>query len=655
MTREKGGRHRQPFLYDVSTSMEGYAYITSSSYDEASQESDAIRSSFFTHYLISGMRGPADANLDGKVTLNEAYEFAYDETLQRTEKSKAGPQHPAYDIRLKGSGDLVFTDLRTSSSVLQLAPTISGRIFINDARGHLLVELYKNSGKKLEIGLEPGQFEVIVHTPAGVSAGKVTLNEGGVTELSENGLNDAKMLAGRLRGRTSVAGADSYAYIPLNLSLLPVVSMGGGSVKSVTNCAITLLAGNTDRLYGVELSSGISTVNEKTEGGQIAAAACVGSAVDGLQLAGVANLAHRKVNGMQIAGATNIVGRNMKGIQIGGAFNTVGNDLYGLQIASAVNYIADGARALQVCGAYNQIGGSIYGCQIAGASNVVMHRLTGSQIAGAANYVHSNARGLQISGAVNMAERDMTGCQIAGAMNIVSSDCMGLRIAGAANYADEQTGFQVAGGANINRKCTGVQIAGGCNVSDRCTGFQLAPVNICGKLTGFQLGVINICDTMTGIPLGVFSYARKIPPGYRVFLDETAFFHVGIRSGADRFYSLLSFGTSTIADDAHQWSIGAGLGARLLLPRGYLAVESMANGIHDTRFWTGESSFHLRGALIYGHQFAHRFCIWGGPSLNMGVAWKSGGGKYSFLPVTYRHRLHHWRAYWPGLVAGIEL
>ncbi len=143
LIRLKGGVHRAPFLSDVSTQARGHAFLTASSADEAAQESDRVGAAFFTHYLLSGMRGAADANHDQRVTLNEAYQFAYNETLQRTETSRAGAQHPAYDIQLAGTGDLVMTDLHASGSRLVLARELSGRIYIRDAGGRLVVELHK--------------------------------------------------------------------------------------------------------------------------------------------------------------------------------------------------------------------------------------------------------------------------------------------------------------------------------------------------------------------------------------------------------------------------------------------------------------------------------------------------------------------------------
>jgi hypothetical protein len=79
-TRLKGGRRAQPFLFDDAAEITGYAFLTSSSDTEASQESDEIAASFFTHYLVSGLLGAADTTGDGKVTLNEAYQHAFAET-----------------------------------------------------------------------------------------------------------------------------------------------------------------------------------------------------------------------------------------------------------------------------------------------------------------------------------------------------------------------------------------------------------------------------------------------------------------------------------------------------------------------------------------------------------------------------------------------
>jgi hypothetical protein len=183
ITRLKGGRHRKPFLVDASSNMQGHAFLTSSSADEVAQESDGIGASFFTHYLVSGLRGAADTSADGKVTLNEAYQFAFNETLGQTTETQAGAQHPAYDINLSGTGEVVITDLRQTSSTLRLDKGLGGRFYIRNAQDQLVVELYKPHGREIELGLEPGTYEVRCELESGMLVSSAKLEDGGSVTL----------------------------------------------------------------------------------------------------------------------------------------------------------------------------------------------------------------------------------------------------------------------------------------------------------------------------------------------------------------------------------------------------------------------------------------------------------------------------------------
>ena len=177
-TRLKGGKKKLPFLIDEAYDMKGYAFMTSSSATEASQESDLIEGSFFTHYLISGMRGAADMIQDGRVTLNEAYQFTFNETLAETTKTMSGPQHPYYNIEMSGTGDVVLTDIRRGSAILVLAPEISGRIFIHDKNNSLVVELSKAAGRRIELGLDEGEYRVLNLLEGQVFESKIKLQNG---------------------------------------------------------------------------------------------------------------------------------------------------------------------------------------------------------------------------------------------------------------------------------------------------------------------------------------------------------------------------------------------------------------------------------------------------------------------------------------------
>jgi hypothetical protein len=183
-TRLKGGKKKKPFLVDEAFDMKGYAFMTSSSATEASQESDLLKGSFFTHYLVSGIRGAADLIPDGRVTLNEAYQFTFNETLAETTKTMGGPQHPYYDIEMSGTGDVVITDIRKGSAILVLEPEISGRIFIHDRKNSLVVELTKPLGRKIELGLEEGSYRVINLLEGQVFESKIMLKSDSEFTLS---------------------------------------------------------------------------------------------------------------------------------------------------------------------------------------------------------------------------------------------------------------------------------------------------------------------------------------------------------------------------------------------------------------------------------------------------------------------------------------
>lgn len=113
ITRVKGGSPAPPFALparQVSPS-EGAVFLTSSAANEDAQESDALRGSFFTHYLISGLMGAADSDGDRRVTLSEAYAFAYEGTLRASSRSLGGTQHPTFSYDLRGHEDVVLTML----------------------------------------------------------------------------------------------------------------------------------------------------------------------------------------------------------------------------------------------------------------------------------------------------------------------------------------------------------------------------------------------------------------------------------------------------------------------------------------------------------------------------------------------------------------
>jgi len=200
ITRLKGGRAHPAFLTEGVPEIKGYAFLTSSSENETAQESERLRGSFFTHALVSGLRGAADTSGDGLVTLNEAYQFAFHETLVQTTPTEGGAQHPSYDIKMAGTGEVVMTDLRQTSSSLVLGEDYEGRFFVFSSRRQLVAELYKARGRHVELGLDAGDYEVVFEEDRRRLGSKLTLAEGQHKELLLTDLRELPRQATTRRG-----------------------------------------------------------------------------------------------------------------------------------------------------------------------------------------------------------------------------------------------------------------------------------------------------------------------------------------------------------------------------------------------------------------------------------------------------------------------
>lgn len=203
-TRIKGGKARPPFRIDASSAARGHAFLTSSAANESAQESDRLGASYFTHYLVSALRGAADLSGDGRVTLNEAYQFAFAETLGRTVGTTGGAQHPSYDIQLSGTGDVVMTDMRQTSSALLLGESIDGRLYVRNGARQLVAELQKAAGRTTELALEPGTYDLWLEKDRRAYALQVPLVRGARVPLEVQRFASTTPESTRRRGESEV-------------------------------------------------------------------------------------------------------------------------------------------------------------------------------------------------------------------------------------------------------------------------------------------------------------------------------------------------------------------------------------------------------------------------------------------------------------------
>ena len=162
-TRTKGASRAPGFLEEATAevSANGEVVITSSASDEASQESDEIGGSYFTHYLLSGLRGAADESGDGEVTLEEAYRYVYHRTVAHTATTRAGAQHPGFDYDLQGSGDLVLTTMSRRGAALRFDVGQDGRFLVFDEDDQRFVaEVAVVPGRPSRLMVDAGHYRV---------------------------------------------------------------------------------------------------------------------------------------------------------------------------------------------------------------------------------------------------------------------------------------------------------------------------------------------------------------------------------------------------------------------------------------------------------------------------------------------------------------
>jgi len=76
----------------------GKVIITASSANEVSVEKDELGHGVFTYYLVQGLRGPADADADGLITVDEAYRYVSEKVPAATGQE----QHPVKKGSVEG-------------------------------------------------------------------------------------------------------------------------------------------------------------------------------------------------------------------------------------------------------------------------------------------------------------------------------------------------------------------------------------------------------------------------------------------------------------------------------------------------------------------------------------------------------------------------
>ncbi len=164
-SRTKGVEPAADFSFNSRSRLDatGVAVLASSTGSELSQESDFLRSSYFTHHLLVGLRGAADDNDDGRVSLDEAYRYTYHHTLTATAATAVGSQHVSVEVDLKGQGEIPLSYPDPASTTITLPAAAEGQVLVERLPARAVVaELHKARGAALAIAVAPGRYQVLV-------------------------------------------------------------------------------------------------------------------------------------------------------------------------------------------------------------------------------------------------------------------------------------------------------------------------------------------------------------------------------------------------------------------------------------------------------------------------------------------------------------
>lgn len=596
ITRAKGGVAVPAFMVDKSSDMKGYAFITSSTQDESSQESDKLKGSFFTHSLVSGLRGAGDASGDGKVTLSEAYQFAFNETLQKTEATMGGAQHPSRDMNLAGTGDVVMTDLRSTSAGLDLDEDVDGHLFIRDEKGELVAELYKKSGRAMSLGFPAGKYSVRLERPAEYKDASITLYDNNRARLGKKQFTavavEKTALRGEIKSERSCANGDTAK-----------CSLDSLDRNGVSRTTFGFYDRDNDPRKGVQLGLFATKTKNYMVGSQVSL---------------FVNSADKDMRGLQVTGLLNIANENIDGAQISGTVNYA-ESVDGLQL-SYINWASEKSEAAQI---------------------------------GFVNAALDTMRYLQL-GFVNASE--YSGTHV-GFVNASVGSKVQVGFVDAAKNADVQVGFvNVAvnsrvgvGFVNVSAWEGGTQV-GYVNAATKSEGRQVGFVNVCGQCEKTPVGFISVVGN------GVWSVTTSLNEMGALDLS----LHLGTAYFYTAFQVARPFekgdGFKHFED---RYESGYGIGTQFGKYGNHFELEYMLLNAYDDFSFSGDRdwNYHHRLRLGFVHKLFPGVGLAVGGTLNvvtLGYADKFWPKPWNNYHDDFGSEKHKGR-FWPGFYSGITV
>jgi hypothetical protein len=270
--RAKGMESEPGFAVSLSSdaATTGTAWLYAAADGQAALESDEIGGAIFTHFWLAGLRGAADANGDGRVTLDESFTYAYGETLLRSTRSGGVLQRPEAKLELTEASPVVLTQLSPLQARLELPRGGDALYLVYGVRSQTVVaEVYGVPDRTVRLALSPGRYVVQRRAGAHGGAAEVSLDARSERALRDEDFRafseDALALKGSLVTRPWTVMLSDAAFRGIGVDAGDELSLQLGWRDAAGAWGVTLgpVGGLEQRL------TAFNQVNEKFVGGEL--------------------------------------------------------------------------------------------------------------------------------------------------------------------------------------------------------------------------------------------------------------------------------------------------------------------------------------------------------------------------------------------------
>lgn len=256
-TGTKGLHETEPFEVNIplELSNEGSVLIASSSGLEDAHESEALGGSFFTHHFAAALRGAADRNGDGLVTVAEAFDYAKVLTIRDTAMQASAPQHPSFQVNLRGRQDLALATIAQGRTLVALEQTEGPLQLVHLDSGLIVLEV--PPGKRtMRLAVPAGRYLLRRRVGPKVLGKEFSVRSGSVVAVSETNLEvsgQENLVAKHSEPNPTTLSTLPDGFVEFQIALGvrhetgPGVQFSGGDDQDVTG-NLNIVYAFTDRL-----------------------------------------------------------------------------------------------------------------------------------------------------------------------------------------------------------------------------------------------------------------------------------------------------------------------------------------------------------------------------------------------------------------------